>query len=217
MIQNTQGNSRKLKVRASERLRMHFMSLARRILSWRRPQSSSHSGTLSVGVCSPAAGCGCSTVAFNLAAGLAGIVRGKVLYVEADFGKPNIGRRIPRPAVGLSEVLTGDATLQGALLETSIDRLWFLGPGRARVYETSDLSFNLLDNLNADLSEDFDYVIYDLPVASDSTSCFAVAAHLDAVLIVADANELREDQISTVSRRLEDIGTSVIGIVLNKA
>lgn len=217
MIQNTQGNTRKFRVRASDRLRVHFLSLARRVAEWRRPQSSSHSGTLSIGVASPEPRCGCSTVAFNLAAGLAGIAGGNVLYVEANFGKPNIARRIPRPAHGLSEILLGNSTLQGALLETSIDRLWLLGPGRARIHEVSDLSFNVLDNLNADLSDDFDYVIYDLPVASDSTNCFAIAAHLDAVLIVADANDVREDLINTANRRFESVGASVIGIVLNKA
>ncbi len=215
MIHNVQNNGRTVRVRASERLRVHFLSLARRVAVGNRPGRNLSSAT--IGVTSVQPGAGCSTVAFNLAAALAGICEGNVLFVECDFGNPNIGRRLPKPAIGLSEVLKGTEAPTACIHQTSIERMYFLGCGRSDIHQSLELPFNMLHNLNTDLADGFDFIVFDLPMANDGSSCFAIAPQLDGLLIVADANDVREDLLNSAAKRCDELGLPVIGVILNKA
>jgi Mrp family chromosome partitioning ATPase len=215
MIHNVQNNGRKIRVRSSDRLRVHFLTLARRIAGWN--VSDRGRGSLALGVTGVEPRSGCTTVAFNLAAALAAAGDGNVLFVECSFGRPNIGRRITRPASGLSDILEGTEAPVTCIHQTSIERLYFLGCGRCRLHDSVNLPFNMLHNLNMDLADSFEYIVYDLPAANITSTCFAIVPYLDAIVAVADANDVREDIVNAATRRCSELGTPVIGIVLNKA
>lgn len=215
MIQNIENNGRQIRVRASERLRVHFLALARRLADWRRARESS--GCLALGVAPIESRVGSSTVAFNLAASLATISTGNVLLIECAFGKPNISRRTPRPGKGLAEVLQGTETPPNCIFPTSIEQLYFMGTGLVDLADAMQLPFEAIRTLNAEIGDSFDYVIYDLPTANEVTACYPIVQQLDASIIVAEANVIDEDRINRVSKRYEELQTPLIGMVLNKS
>jgi Mrp family chromosome partitioning ATPase len=215
MIQNIQHNGRPVHVHCSERLRVHFLALARRVAGWQRPDGIG--GPMSIGVAPVHSRAGASTVAFNLAASLAGITRGNVLYVETSFGQTGGRFRIPRPGYGLSEVLQDLQTPTSCIHPTSVERLYFLGTGRINARGAMELPFEVIENLNAELSNSFEYILYDLPAATDVTHCFPIARQLDAALLVVGAKSVEENRIRRAARRFEEIRTPLIGLVLNKA
>lgn len=215
MIQNVRNTGRRLKVRFSERLRIHFLSLARRVAAWRQSSNFSESGVV-VGVTGVEASAGRSVVAFNLAASLANICGGDVLFVETEFGNRSVTRKMPRPGFGLSEVLTGDQSPANCICNTNIDRLFVMGCGRMKAREAVDLPIESLEAVAAELSNTFEYIIFDLPLADEMTHCFPLAESVDGILMVT-STDIQEERIQRSVRRFNDMSKPVIGLVLNKA
>lgn len=215
MIQHVRHTGRRLKVRASQRLRLHFLSLARRVAGWR--QSSGLSGGVVIGVTSVEPRAGTSVVAFNLAASLASICDGNVLFVETRFGKPGVSRKAPRPGFGLSEVIKGAEELEDCICQTNLDRLYVLGCGRESAADALRLPLESIASINHELCSTFDYVIYDLPLADEVSHCYPIARQLDGVLLVNTSINIDQERILRAMRHLQELSTPVIGLVLNKA
>ena len=216
MIQNVRNTGRRLKVRYSDRLRVHFLSLARRVSAWRQSTSFSDSGAV-IGVTSVEAKAGRSVVAFNLAASLANITSGDVLYIETQFGQPQVTRKMPRPAYGLSDVLLGEKTSADCIVQTNVERLFILGCGRIKARDAVELPVESLESLASELCDSFEYVIVDLPLADEMTHCFPMVQSVDGVLIVNSSGDIQEDRIQRSVRRFRDMAKPVIGLVLNKS
>lgn len=215
MIQNALENGKQLRFRPSDRLRPQFRTLARRLTLWRQEQLAGESST--IGITALESKVGTSTVARNLAASLAASIEGNVILVEANFQRPGITRRAPSAVGGLSDILRGDETVETCVLSTSVDRLYFLGSGRISPRAAVDLPFEMIANLNTELDNFFDFIVYDLPLADDESVCFSIAPFLSAVMIVAEPNRFPNDPMRTVKRRFEEMRTDVLGVVLNKA
>ncbi len=214
MIQDTRTNSKsKLKLKPSERLRTYFVSLARQLLAWQAQADD----RMSVGVSSVDAGVGKSTVAFNLAAALAGLGPGKILLVETDFGHSYIGRRIAAPANGLGEIVSGQVAPQDCIHPTTVERLYVIGCGRINARQGLELPYGAISKLNQDMSEDFSMIVYDLPVAATTTHCLPIAHQLDGSLIACDAEDVHQEKIEQIRRRMDQFGSQIIGLILNKA
>ena len=210
MISNT-TTKKPLKLTASKRLELHFLSLARQLVDWNRRGTDRQT----VGVTGSSPKVGASTVAFNLAASLARICSGKVLLVETDFGHPLASKKLPSPSHGLSDVLTLEVNPDDCIQPTTIERLSLMGCGSVAAADAMSISFEALDKLNDELRGTFDFVVYDLPAASDLTPCFSIANQLDGNLVICAADNVDQDRINRIKKRLSY--TTIIGLVLNGA
>ena len=215
MIQNVRETGKRLKVRTADRLRVHFLALGRRILSWQQSAGFRSDTGLSIGVTSSDKHAGRTVVAFNLAAALASLGNGPVLYVETQYSQTGFARKVPRPGNGLSEVLKGSQPVSACICNTNVSNLFVMSCGRIREQDAAELPVEALDSINPELGNTFDYIVYDLPVASDTDLCYPIAQRLDGVLIVNESN-VNEARLQRILNRLRDLQTSVIGIVLNK-
>ena len=207
--------ARRKGVAPSTSLRPHFVSLARQVSRWadnfqKRP--------VSIGVTSLNAQAGRSTISFNLASALTSVNREKVLLVEADFGKHYITRRIGEArSTGLAEVLLGFAEPAEVVHETPLNNLQVIGCGRKSGQEALELPFDLLGNVMAEQFDEYGFTIYDLPVASDLTSCFSIASQLDGIILAVEANQIDQRHVNRFRRRLENVGVEILGVVINKS
>ncbi len=216
MIQSVQETGRKFRLRSSDRLRVHFLALARRITSWRRESMDLRSSDgVSIGITSLEEKVGRSVVALNLAAALASQGTTKVLLVETSFGSTSFGRKIPRPGHGLSDLVIGQQPLDGCICGSNIENLFVLPAGQVSATSALDLPFDSLTSVNSELNGSFDYVIYDLPVANETTLCFPIASQLDGILLV-NLHSVQELAAQRVLKRFKQLGTEIIGMVLNK-
>ena len=200
-------------VSPSSHLRRHFVALARRVKHWSAPCGR----PAKIGVTALDRRVGKSTIAFNLASALTRIEGDHVLLVESDFGKHFVSRKLGfagRP--GLSEIIVGGNDPQECIVPTSIDDLSVLGSGHISEQESLEMPFDLLGPILEKNFDQFGYLIFDLPVASDLTSCYSILPNLDGVMIAVEAGNIDRKVIGRAKNRLANMGIELIGLVINQ-
>ncbi len=224
MIENTarQNRSRlvakRRSVAPSKQLRRHFVALARQIGHWAQTRKVTSLDGITVGVTSLYKGAGKSTVAFNLASALTSVNRTRVLLVESDFGNPYLSRKLGiggQP--GLTEVLTGSVDPKEATHATPMEDLFLMGCGLASDQDSLELPFELLPAMIDERNDDFGFTIFDLPLANHLSACHSVSQHLDGVILTVESSQLDRQQIQRFRSQMENFGTEIIGVVINKA
>lgn len=204
----------KTNAKSSQALRRHFLSLARQVVRWSQKLSLD---SVSVGVTCLDRRNGKSTVGFNLASALAKVVDHYVLFVESDFGNPYLVRK-RKPGSGLSDVLKGNVETRDAL--TRIDQepsLFLLGCGPAKEAESVELPLDNLKNVIVDQMSEFDYLVFDLPIADGLSACDSLATQMDGIILVVDAQDIDQKRIESFRNRMNRLGVEIIGLVINKA
>ena len=221
MIENNLNRRRthRRSVVPSSSLRGHFFALARQIRQWSDAHGKDVSGRgTNIGVTSLDSGAGTSTVSFNLTCALASLCRAKTLLIESDFGSHYITRRLGHAkSPGLSEMLLGVASADETVFATPIADVSIMGCGTKSDQEALELPFDTLDPILQESLADFQYTVFDLPLASNLTACHSIAPYLDGVILTVDSNLIDQRRISRFKKQLETYGVEVIGIVLNKS
>lgn len=170
-----------------------------------------------VAVTSPTAGCGKTTVALNLAFGLARQAELRVILCELDLRRPTIS-----VAVGLTEALAFARVIEGrapfADHARRVGDNLALALNRHAARHPSELlqgaaMAEALDRIEADYAPDV--MIFDLPPMLVCDDAMAFAGQVDAVLLVAAAEATTVRQIDDCERDLAT-QTNVMGVVLNK-
>lgn len=211
--------ARRRGVAPSQYLKPHFVALARQISQWAQLRDESPIGIgLHIGVTSLRKGAGKSTVSFNLASALTSLARTRVLLLEADFGNPYISRRLGNSrSPGLSEVLTGQIEFAEATMMTPMADLDILGCGKFSEQESLELPFEVLAHLVDERLHDYGYVVFDLPLANNLTACHSIVPQLDGIILTVESNQVDQKQILRFRQQVQQHGTDIIGVVINKA
>jgi hypothetical protein len=66
------------------------------------------------------------------------------------------------------------------------------------------------------LRKEFDYTIIDCPSLKDSGDLLSVAAFVDGIILVSEANRTRGDQLQHAERAIEAAQGKMLGHILNK-
>ncbi len=141
-----------------------------------------------------------------------------MLLVEADFGKHFISRRIGTAGgAGLSEMIQSGIDTDQCILPTPLGDLAVLGSGSMNERDSLELPFDVVGSMIQEKFSAFGYLVFDLAVADDLTSCLSIAPSLDGTILVVDAAQIDYRQIGKVKKRLENFGVEIIGMVINKA
>ena len=72
-----------------------------------------------------------------------------------------------------------------------------------------------MTDLLAQLRQTYDRVIFDSPPITAVTDALALGPQLDGVVLVVRSRYTRRDQGAAVVRQLRDLGSRVVGVVLN--
>jgi succinoglycan biosynthesis transport protein ExoP len=167
-----------------------------------------------LGITSPVQGEGKSMTSANIAAAL-GQTDKRVLVLSADIRKPRIheffGAENDR---GLSEVLEGSISFENAVQEGA-NNIWVLAGGHFPSQPAELLQSPAMGDLLRSVRTQFDFVIVDCPPVLGLADCLAVLPHVDAVLLVVQADKTRGGAILEVGDRLERVGVSIDAVILN--
>ena len=164
-----------------------------------------------VGVTGFGEGSGTSTLAAGVAAALSEIGDGKVLLVDVNATNGEVHPFFAgRPAAALTTAIKPQAAITSAA-----DNLYL-----ATVTQSSNKSthlglkkfFALVPNLKA---SDFDYIIFDMPPINQTTPTIGLAALMDKVLMVVEAEKTHRDVVKRGYRELVGARADV-AVVLNK-
>jgi succinoglycan biosynthesis transport protein ExoP len=169
----------------------------------------------SIMITGPAPMDGKSTVAANLAAGLALNGR-KVLLVDANFRRPDLHRLFSIPnGTGFSDVLNGSADLGDAAQATRIPNLSVLPSGARPANATELFESRLFTDFIERALEEYDHVIFDSGPFFVVSESVAMAPRVDGVITVIRAHEESRGALQRLRDSLRQIRAEHLGVVLN--
>jgi len=165
-----------------------------------------------VGVASFSEAAGTSTLAAGLAASLSEMNDGKVLLVDVKLGPHEVHPFFKgKPAYPLNAALKPDGTIASASENLYLATVGSPNAGPAQLGLKK--FFDMMPNLKA---SDFDYVIFDMPPLSQTSPTWGMAAFMDKLLVVVEAEKNSREMIKRGYRKLVAERDNV-AVVVNKA
>ncbi|MEO7495951.1 MAG: polysaccharide biosynthesis tyrosine autokinase [Massilia sp.] len=163
----------------------------------------------------PTPNLGKSFISANFAAVMAASRR-RILLIDADVRNGQLHHYfgcIPTP--GLCEVITGAATLSGAIRRGVLDNLDLLPIG-SLLTDQPDLFLHAdIGAMLAAAGESYDLVVVDSPPVLALADALVLAGHAGAVFLVLRAGVSTERDITEAVKRLNQAGVSPLGILFN--
>lgn len=171
----------------------------------------------SIVVTSSGAGEGKTTTIGNLAV-VFGQQGKRVLVIDADLRKPQIHTMFNMQAegqVGLSKVLSGQATLAECVKKTKVENVSVLTSGPIPPNPAELLSFRTMDELLKQAYEAFDIVFIDTPPALLVADAQIVANKCDGTILVVRSEMTEKTKLVKAKQLLENTSSKLLGVVLN--
>ena len=160
---------------------------------------------------------GKTSIASNLAMSFAQR-GGAVLIVDADLRRPCIAKTMGIPnEKGLSSFLTGAHSLDEVLIQYErVPNLWVLPAGPRPPDPAELLSSHMMEATLKDLLKRFTHIVIDSPPLLLVTDAVVLSAMVDGVILVVSSGSTTRGALSRAHRILENAGSRVLGMVLNK-
>lgn len=157
---------------------------------------------------------GKSVTTLNLALSFAMLPSFRVLVVDGDMRRGTLGQWLAatdRP--GLSNLIDGSASLDEVVFTCEDSSVYFIPGGTSKTPAAELLHSPRLSNHFRNMTEQFDLVIFDSPPVNLIADAQLIAAHSDAVLLVARAFKTAR---KALEKAVQDLAPfRVIGTVMN--
>lgn len=168
----------------------------------------------SILVTSSIPGEGKTTTATNLAISIAQTGR-RVCLVDADLHRPQVCEYLGLDGNGgLSTILFGDAEVTDVLQRWGPDQLFVLPSGQIPPSPSELLGSADMKALIVHLESEFDVVILDAPPVLRVSDATVLSQHVGGVLVVVNAQAMRQRMLAKTLSALELVGANILGIVL---
>ena len=160
-------------------------------------------------------GLGKSFISKNLGAVLAQLGK-RVVIIDADMRRGHINKEFGLPrAMGVSEFVTGQATLENIIKPTSVPNLYVVTTGQIPPNPSELLMHSRFEELLKQLSEQFDNLIVDAPPILAVSDAAIIGRHVGATLMVARAGKHPIRELEQAVKRMNQAGVQVKGFVFN--
>ena len=186
-----------------------------RKLRTRLQHTASLDSTRSILVSSANPGDGKTTIACNLAAGLALNGR-RILLVDANFRRPEIHNLFEvANERGFSDALNDLGSFDTLVRDTAVQNLYVMPTGPKPVNGTELLESQLLIDFIERALEDYDHVIFDSGPLLIVSETMALAPRVDGVITVVRARENSRGVLTRMRDGLRQVKAEHLGVVLN--
>ena len=161
---------------------------------------------------------GKTTTAINTAIALAQS-GSQVLLIDCDLRRPRVHRHFDlENSEGLTTFLSGRQDIDSLIVShEAYPKLKIITAGPMPANPADFLSSSEMRILLKVLSERFDHVIIDSPPASSFADASIISTLVDGVVLVAHSERSSRGVVRRAKQRLEAVGASVFGVVLNHA
>jgi exopolysaccharide transport family protein len=141
----------------------------------------------------------------------------RVLLVDADLRRPSVHKTLGMgPRSGLSNVLTGSATLQQTITTSPILPNLFIMPAGTPPPNPAELlaSSNMRD-LIMELRQQFDHIVIDTPPTLSVTDAVVLSPRADAAILVIRSGQTTKQALRRARDILTQVNAHVAGVLLN--
>ena len=141
----------------------------------------------------------------------------RVLLMDADLRRPSIHKTLGMgPKTGLSNVLTGNATLQQAVLRSNIlPTLFVLSAGTPPPNPAELLASSNMKDILAELREQYDHIVVDTPPTLSVTDAVVMSTRADSVVLVIRSGQTTKQALRRSRDLLMQVNARVSGVLLN--
>jgi polysaccharide biosynthesis transport protein len=141
----------------------------------------------------------------------------RVLLIDADLRRPSIHKTLGMgPKTGLSNVLTGNATLQQAVVRSNIlPTLFVLTAGTPPPNPAELLASANMKDILLELGEQYDHIIVDTPPTLSVTDAVVMSTRADAVVLVIRSGQTTKQALRRSRDLLMQVNARVAGVLLN--
>jgi len=159
---------------------------------------------------------GKSTTSINTAIVLAqkGV---RVLLIDADLRRPSVHKTLGLgPRIGLSNVLTGGASLQQATLRSPLlPNLYVLPAGTPPPNPAELMASSQMVEMLALLRDQYDHIVVDTPPTLSVTDAVVLSPRADAVVLVIRSSQTTKPALRRARDILAQVNARVAGVLLN--
>jgi polysaccharide biosynthesis transport protein len=143
----------------------------------------------------------------------------RVLLVDADLRRPGIHKALGMGLrSGLSNVLTGNASLQQAIIRSGLVPTLFVLPAGAPPPNPAELlSSTNMRELITQLREQYDHIVIDTPPALSVTDAVIVSTCADSVVLVIRSGQTAKHALRRARDVLVQVNARVSGVLMNAA
>ncbi len=165
--------------------------------------------------CSPDTGC--TGTVLNIAAAASAAGR-RVLVVDGDFRRPGLAQQLGLAdgGTGLGDVLGGSGNLSSVAIRTEAG-FDLVGAGTEGSRVVDRLGSPRMDELLSQAREQWDLILFDAPPALAAGDAVTIASKSDGAVLVVHAGHDDRGLLIRLANAVKQAGTSVFGVVLNRA
>jgi succinoglycan biosynthesis transport protein ExoP len=141
----------------------------------------------------------------------------RVLLIDADLRRPSIHKTFGMgPKLGLSNVLTGTATLQQAIIPSTIlPELFILPAGTPPPNPAELLASTKMKNILEELRKQYDHIVIDSPPTLSVTDAVVMSTGADAVVLVIRSGHTTKPALRRARDILLQVNARVCGVLVN--
>jgi succinoglycan biosynthesis transport protein ExoP len=141
----------------------------------------------------------------------------RVLLIDADLRRPSIHKTLGMgPRSGLSNVLTGSATLEQAITRSSIlPNLDILPAGTPPPNPAELLASTNMRDVLQELRGKYDHVVVDTPPTLSVTDAVVLSPRADAIVLVIRSGQTTKQALRRSRDILMQVNAKVSGVLLN--
>src|SRR6202790_4191914 len=141
----------------------------------------------------------------------------RVLLVDADLRRPSIHKTLGMgPRSGLSNVLTGSATIQQTVTTSPVlPNLFILPAGTPPPNPAELLASSNMRDLIMELRQQFDHSVTDTPPTLSVTDAVVLAPRADASILVIRSGQTTKQALRRSRDILTQVNAHVAGVLLN--
>ena len=141
----------------------------------------------------------------------------RVLLIDADLRRPSIHKTLGMgPRAGLSNLLTGSATMQQTIVRSSILPNLFILPAGTPPPNPAELlaSSNMKEVLDQ-LREQYDHIVIDTPPTLSVTDAVIMSTRADRVVLVIRSGQTTKQALRRARDTLMQVNARVCGVLMN--
>jgi exopolysaccharide transport family protein len=141
----------------------------------------------------------------------------RVLLIDADLRRPSIHKTLGMgPRSGLSNVLTGSATLQQTITRSTIlPNLSILPAGTPPPNPAELLASTNMRDVLEELRGQYDHIVVDTPPSLSVTDAVVLSPRADAIVLVIRSGQTTKQALRRARDVLAQVNAKVSGVLLN--